>query len=648
MHHRREIDGLRALAVVPVILFHAHVPYLPGGFIGVDIFFVISGFLITSLLAEDLATGRYTLAGFYERRARRILPALYLVLIASLVPAFWLMLPGQIEDFAASLSAVVIFLSNFFFLSQVNYFSPDAELQPLLHTWSLAVEEQYYLLFPPLLAVLWRKGTAWTVTVLLLLALASFVLCLWGAGENPGRNFYFTGSRAWELLAGALAALALRQRPILGNDSLAFCGLAAIAGAMVFWGSATPAPGAWMLVPVAGTILVLIYAQDGTRCAQILSHPAFVGIGLVSYSAYLWHQPLFAYARLATVAEPPAVVMTALVALTFLLAWASWALVEKPFRRRAAPVLPVRHRLFLGAALTGGLLFALGATGKATDGLRTLWLAAWPDRAAILQVVETAQTVQPPQDDGACRFNIQAVDAAVADRILACRALHGPGIAVLGDSHAIDLFGIVASRPDRPFVVGFTKPSCRPHTVDRDCPYASFTAFVTDHPQSFAVTLFEISGAYLFTGADGLPGVQTAIERLPLDSTVPDLPLARDEIAGVNDALSVLARQVPIVWVGPRVEPQVQLQWLVTRGCAKGLAIRSGTEANYVRLDSHLQTISAVPYLSQNRLFGLQFPRDLGGCDGLLWKDGDHYSALGVAEMGQRADVVAAALARIR
>ncbi|WP_137112577.1 acyltransferase family protein [Rhodobacter sp. SY28-1] len=403
-----------------------------------------------------------------------------------------------------------------------------------------------------------------------------------------------------------------------------------------------------MLIPVTGTVLILLFAQPETRTARILALPVFVGIGLVSYSAYLWHQPLFAFARHAFVAEPPAPVMAGLILMTFALAWATWAFVEQPFRRRTNPVLPRRRSLFLCAGLVGCLLFAIGAACKSTDGFRDLWLRAWPDRAAILQVVETAQTVMPVQDDGACRFNIEVADATVADRIRACHDRHGPGVAILGDSHAIDLFGIVAANPDRPFVIGFTKPSCRPGTTDRECPYASFEAFVTANPQAFAIVLFEMSGAYLMTGEDGLPGVQTVIERMPLDARVPDYPLALDKIAHASRALSDLARKVPLVWVGPRIEPQVQLEWLVTRGCRAGLAIRAGTEANYQRLDAHLATASPVPYLSQNALFRLEFPRDLGGCDGLLWKDGDHFSALGVAEMARRADIAAAALQAIR
>lgn len=466
-----------------------------------------------------------------------------------------------------------------------------------------------------------------------------------GAAENPGRNFYFTGSRAWELLAGSIAALVFRSDVIRGNDTLAFLGLVSVLGAIFFWPTEAPALGALMLIPIAGTGLVLLFARAGTWTAWLLSFPGFVGIGLVSYSAYLWHQPLFAFARHFEGGEPHVAVMAGLVLLTFLLAWATWHWVEQPFRRSAAPLLPRRRPLFAVAALAAASLFTIGAAGKTSDGFRDLGQLVWPERMSIFQVIETAQSAKPLQDDGACRFNIEAVEATLADRILDCRQLHGPGIAVLGDSHAIDLFGIAASVPGRPFVVGFTKPACRPATTNTECPYASFDSFVSANPGVFSVTLFAISGAYLLTGEDGVPGVQDAIERLPPNAPVPRLELAIGEIAIVNKALSALAQKVPIVWVGPRIEPQVRLELLVRRGCAYGLPIRPGTRENYERLNDHLAQESAVPYIDQNSLFRLEFPRDLGGCDGLFWKDGDHFSALGIAEMARRADVIAAALA---
>ena len=300
---RPEIDGLRAIAVVPVILFHAGLTLLPGGYVGVDVFFVISGYLITGLLLLDLDAGRYSLAQFYERRARRILPALFVVVAVTLPLGFAVMLPGQFRDLSESVVTVILFLSNLYFLTQIDYFAPDAALQPLLHTWSLAVEGQFYLAFPALLALLWRAGRGRTIWVLAGLALASLALADWGGRENPARSFFFTGTRIWELLAGSLAAIAGHGRVLRGNDRAAMAGLAMIAASMLLFDPSTPVPGLPALLPVSGTIAVLCFATAGTRTARLLSWHPVVVVGLVSYSAYLWHHPLFAAAPPARAAE---------------------------------------------------------------------------------------------------------------------------------------------------------------------------------------------------------------------------------------------------------------------------------------------------------------------------------------------------------
>ena len=271
----------------------------------------------------------------------------------------------------------------------------------------------------------------------------------------------------------------------------------------------------------------------------------------------------------------------------------------------------------------------------------------YPGSARIVDVIATAQTATLTQDDGACRFNAGLPDDATFQRVLACARLHGPGVAILGDSHAIDLFGIVSHRGDRRFVAGFARPACRPASAVDDCQYDEFRAFVAAHPDAFSVVLFEMSGAHLVTldGTD-LP-VQSRIKRLPLDADGPDLIADANSIAPVLNHLADLQSHLPVVWIGPRIEPLVQLEWLVGRGCAAGLAIRANTVEPYMRLDDQLARAAAargVPYISQNRLFDLQFPRDLGDCDGLLWSDGDHFSAMGEVEMGRRADVVRAAM----
>lgn len=209
MNYRREIDGLRAVAVVPVILFHAGFQAFSGGFVGVDVFFVISGYLITSIILTEKQAGTFTLLGFYERRVRRILLALFVVMLACLPFAWFWMLPGDLRDFSRSLRYVSLFSSNILFLKQSGYFDTAVELKPLLHTWSLAVEEQYYVVFPVLLLLIWRLGKRWIVGIFAVMAVMSLAAAQWGSFYQPAATFYLLPTRGWEILLGVFIAFYL-------------------------------------------------------------------------------------------------------------------------------------------------------------------------------------------------------------------------------------------------------------------------------------------------------------------------------------------------------------------------------------------------------------------------------------------------------
>ena len=209
MNYRREIDGLRALAVLPVIFFHAGFQAFSGGFVGVDVFFVISGYLITSIILTEKTSGKFTLINFYERRARRILPALFFVMLACLPFAWLWLLPSNLNDFSKNLIVVPLFSSNFLFTNQSGYFDTAIELKPLIHTWSLAVEEQYYLLFPIFISFLWRKAWPWASRIIFVVALISLIFSNWGAYHYPAATFYLLPTRIWELFIGSLVALYL-------------------------------------------------------------------------------------------------------------------------------------------------------------------------------------------------------------------------------------------------------------------------------------------------------------------------------------------------------------------------------------------------------------------------------------------------------
>ena len=334
MKYRAEIDGLRALAVIPVILFHAEFEIFSGGFVGVDVFFVISGYLITTIIIDDLKNKRFSIFNFYERRARRILPTLFFVMLVCMPFAWMWMLPSQMRDFSQSLVAVSLFASNVLFWRESGYFSAAAETKPLLHTWSLAVEEQYYVLFPIFLLLAWRFGKHKVFWMIVLMATISLLLSEWGWRNDATANFYLAPTRAWELFAGSIAAFIVQKHGVQKHNPLALLGLAAVVCSIFLYDESTPFPSIYALAPVLGVVLLILYADKETFAARILGTRALVGIGLISYSAYLWHQPLFAFARIRGPNHPGELLMLSLSVISLILAFFSWKFIEKPFRQK--------------------------------------------------------------------------------------------------------------------------------------------------------------------------------------------------------------------------------------------------------------------------------------------------------------------------
>ena len=370
MDYRREIDGLRALAVLPVILFHAGFKTFSGGFVGVDVFFVISGYLITTIILTELEQGKFSIVNFYERRARRILPALFLVMLVCIPFAWFWLLPSDMNDFSQSLVAVSVFASNILFWRESGYFDTAAELKPLLHTWSLAVEEQYYVLFPLFLILFWRLGKRWILVMLGLVFVASLAVAEWAAYAKPAAAFYLLPTRGWELLIGAFAAfyLAKANRKEFGKsvgEIGGWLGIALILYAIFAYSKATPFPGLYALVPTLGTVLVILFATQQTTVGKFVGNKAFVSVGLISYSAYLWHQPVFAFARHTGVTSFDKDVLFVLSVSSIFIAYLGWRFIEAPFRNKSI----VSRKVIFILAFLGSFLFAiLGIYGNAKNG----------------------------------------------------------------------------------------------------------------------------------------------------------------------------------------------------------------------------------------------------------------------------------------
>ena len=336
LKYRPEIDGLRALAVIPVILFHAGFEIFRGGFIGVDVFFVISGYLITTILIEDIENKRFSINSFYERRARRILPALFFVMSVCIPFAWMWMLPDALENFGQSLVSTSLFSNNILLmLTSADYWELKAVYKPLLHTWSLAVEEQYYIIFPIFLLFAWRLGKSKVFWMIVFMAIVSLLFSEYGWRKDVAANFYFSPSRIWELLAGSIAAFIVHHRGVQKNNTLAFLGLAAIIFSIFAFDEKIPFPSFYTLVPVLGVMALVLYADESTIAAKVLSTKVLVSTGLISYSLYLWHQPILAFARIYK-REPLTDLFTYIIILsTLLLAIFTWKFVESPFRNKA-------------------------------------------------------------------------------------------------------------------------------------------------------------------------------------------------------------------------------------------------------------------------------------------------------------------------
>ncbi|ABS63524.1 acyltransferase 3 [Parvibaculum lavamentivorans DS-1] len=460
LKYRRDIDGLRCIAVLSVVLYHAGVPGITGGFVGVDIFFVISGYLITRILFDEVAEKRFSLLNFYDRRIRRILPAYAAAAIAASLAAWFILPPGEMENYGARLASTAAFVSNFYFRMETDYFAPAAGDNPLLHTWSLSVEEQFYLLWPLAMALLatsfflpFRRALVW-------LALGgSFALACYAAVASPMAAFYYSPLRAWELLMGAVIALGFM--PVFErrtNEGLAWAGLAlAIAPCFIYVSGQTIFPGLTALFPCLGAALIIISGRHETTAAgRLLSWRPVVFIGLISYSLYLWHWPILVYTKIYLSRALTPVEIALALAVILAVSVASWHFIEKPFRGHSATTR-TRSRIIGTALATLALLFAAGIATDIRDG--------WPGRASEATLIAEREHDVPARGPKGC-----VVDAnkAVEPRGHGC--LLGAGseaearMVLLGDSHAGSYAAAIdAAGKERGFgALQWTKSACTP------------------------------------------------------------------------------------------------------------------------------------------------------------------------------------------
>lgn len=423
LKYRPEIDGLRAIAVISVVLYHAefvlpNISPFKGGFLGVDIFFVISGYLITSIILRELSSESFSLVKFYERRARRILPALFTVMAVSLPFAWLYMLPKAMKEFAGSALSALAFGSNIWFLSEDSYWAEPSALKPFLHTWTLSVEEQFYLFFPLLLAALWKWANKYVLSIFALLFLSSLQLADYGSAKFADASFYLLPMRGWELLAGAILAKIELMRGRQSNQLLSLTmpsmGLFLILNPIIFYDDAMNHPSFYTLVPIIGTMMLIWFMRAGELVTDVLSSKVFVWTGLISYSLYLWHFPVFAFAKIKDPTQSN-YDRVELILLSVVMSVITYWIIEKPTRNSKI----MRRSLFV-PVIFGAFLLMVGAyaTLFLTNGL--------PSRFGAL--AETFAEQVEKNTDG-------KLHGCEHDECVATNQALG-NIIVVGDSHA--------------------------------------------------------------------------------------------------------------------------------------------------------------------------------------------------------------------
>lgn len=422
---------------MPVLLFHAGFNTIANGYLGVDMFFVISGYLITSLLLDERRrTGTISLLGFYERRVRRIMPALMFVTASSAVAAWFSLTPIRMEEFAGSVVAAFTFSANFWFWAQTHYFSTSADQQPLLHLWSLAVEEQFYVLFPLLILLFARATDRVLFATLATLAIVSLASAQFVSSASPDAAFYRPDTRAWELLIGSLSAFTVGKR-VPHRDLVTTFGTCLI-GFSFFVFPSPAAPNLLTLPICLGTALVLMATTSGSGVGWLLASPGMRYLGLISYPLYLWHQPLFALARIHQMEALSVEWICKILLTSVVLATATWIFIEKPFRNRG--VLGTRALFWSvlgGSAVVVG--FGLGGISTAGYSFRFGELAAkYFDEVGVID--DQGSTRNKAIGMGVCHF--RADMSPPIDQFLRDWKCTGSGsgssVLVIGDSHAAD------------------------------------------------------------------------------------------------------------------------------------------------------------------------------------------------------------------
>ena len=611
------IQGLRALAVISVIVFHLNPVWLPGGFLGVDIFFVISGLLIARMLSNDTHTsGRVRILRFYAKRLYRIAPAALTVTLVSFPLAYLALLPFDLRDYGASMVGVTTLTLNKMVANNIGYFSPLAETQPLLHFWSLMVEIHFYLLIPFVFYFL-RRLELIRIAVLALL-IASLIYADWLSSWDPKNSYFLLPSRAWELLFGALLFLFMANRenshsPIRWVSWIPPLSVVCLLGFLWLFSASTKHPSFLSVAPIVATgALIWSVLSDPTgRLARLFSARWLILLGNMSFSLYLWHYPFIVFFKadsgLLSYGDMFVAVLGTLVCSTI-----TYLTIERPSLGYQAEIDRTRKGPISWVGVVVVVTF-LGIYGFVSDGFESSWIKRQTETVVLAyRLSKNASNFRNYDEETDCTFRVEAFDESVQRRFDRCGERHGRGILIVGDSHAIGVWRLATalnkySDVSEPFLVGLSRGGCKPYGQTPGCSFERLTTSSSYLDQIFSRIIYVQAGSSLLSGDD----------------------FERNNIEAVMDFLESLAKNVSVSWVGPRVEPNIDPRRFVRLGCDQNQQFDDTHSRRIKSLNEYLSTrleSSTVTYISND---AVDLPT-YGSCEALFWRDSNHWSPAGI------------------
>ena len=631
MKYKPEIDGLRAIAVISVMLFHTGFYSFNGGFVGVDIFFVITGYLMTLIINEDMKRNRFLFINFYFRRIRRIAPAYFFVILIIIPVSFIVLVPQDFENFSESLVASATFLANFYFFRNGNYFDVNLQNQPLLHLWSISIEAQFYLLVP-ILFILLNKFTAKVqnkviiITTLIVLNLLALEFSL----ISDKTRFYLLIGRFWEFLIGALAAFFVTYRHknnIKTDSALSLIGLILIIGS-VFSIEVTDWPNLVTLAPTLGAALILIHANTKNITGRILSTKLFTTLGLLSYSIFLIHYPIFVISRINSEQNLSLITYLLLMILTLILAHFSFNGVENSFRK----VRYTEVRSFIKIpAFVIIITLVFGFIGRSTGGFRTFYfenrLNSNQQKALSVFELKTSKDITKRMyDDMECKFSAIKLNKVAIERFNNCYSKYGQALIVIGDSHALNVYNIIA-RSHSPFVFGLAQAGCRISSPEKNCTYDEIKKFIQANQSKIKKVVYNQSGAYLFQDKFGGQNLNSIL------NSYPEINYDTDGIYRTIDFLNELGLNIELIWLGSFPEPNIDLT--NPRNFTLELTMPKINRLLFAELDDTLSIkFSNFDYVPFDE-FVFVPDNFMVGNKCVLWNDTDHFSECGEIFLSQ-------------